>query len=428
MASASQRDSGQLPGVISFRGVMVLGPMVRVSTLPLRLLALEQGADLVWTEEMVAKKVAPCARIVNLRLNTIEFYDRRAPWTRVWQTCAAEKTRVVFQLGASTPEDAVAAAKVVEKDVAAFCLNMGCPKEFSVKSGMGAALLNTPQQAASIIRALKHACPAQPVVAKIRMLNSTENTVALMRCLEDAGASALTVHCRHVTQRSSEPAHRAELRKLVAAVTIPVLGNGDIIDFAEAQKWRLESGCAGVMVARQAAENPSCFRAEGRLAQSEMILLHLEKCVEYEDVYQNIKYYYNHFFSRVCVPGSDLFVGIADAKSRREIAAIFDRNEYYDAFETSRGCGSSVEEAGWWKGDKTHTEYKDYLAYLALSASVAGANDRIGVGEKREREPQRDVGDRGSGGRDAKVFQCKACAGTFVSRNALFKHMRSAAH
>jgi len=50
------------------------------------------------------------------------------------------------------------------------------------------------------------------------------------------------------------------------------------------------------------------------------------------------------------------------------------------------------------------------------------------VGEKREREPQRDNGDKGSGGGDAKVFQCKACAGTFVSRNALFKHMRSAAH
>ena len=128
MASASQRDSDQLPGVISFRCVFVLGPFFRFSSLPLRLLEPEQGADLVWTEEMVAKKVAPCARNVNLRLHTIEFYDRRTPWTRVWQTCAAEKTRVVFQLGASTPEDAVAAAKVVEKDVAAFCLNIGLPQ------------------------------------------------------------------------------------------------------------------------------------------------------------------------------------------------------------------------------------------------------------------------------------------------------------
>ena len=74
-------------------------PMVRISTLPLRLLALAQGADLVWTEEMVAKKVAPCKRIVNPRLRTVEFYDHSSPWSRVWQTCSEETASVVFQIG-----------------------------------------------------------------------------------------------------------------------------------------------------------------------------------------------------------------------------------------------------------------------------------------------------------------------------------------
>jgi len=161
-----------------------------------------------------------------------------------------------------------------------------------------------------------------------------------------------------VTQRSSEPAHRAELRKLVAAVTIPVLGNGDIIESAEAQKWRLESGCAGVMVARQAAENPSFFRAKGRLAQSEGFCC-TWKSVPNTRTYIRISNIITITSSPECVYRAPTYVGIADAKSRREIAAIFDRNEYYDAFETSRGCGSAVEEAGWWKGDKTHIEYKD---------------------------------------------------------------------
>lgn len=245
--TGAEKDAGQQGCQISFHGIMVLAPMVRISTLPLRLLALEMGADLVWTEEMVAKKVVPCERVENQRLGTTEFYDRSTPWTRVWQTCAAEKARVVFQIGASTPEDAVAAAKVVEKDVAVFCLNMGCPKEFSVKNGMGAALLKSPQHAASIISALKRNV-SQPIVAKIRLKNSTEDTIALMRCLEDAGVSAITVHVRHVNERSSEPARRAELRILVDAVSVPVLGNGDVVDFADAQRWREESGCAGVMV------------------------------------------------------------------------------------------------------------------------------------------------------------------------------------
>lgn len=91
--------SGAIRAEINFRGVIVLAPMVRITTLPLRLLALAQGADLVWTEEMVAKKVAPCKRIENPRLGTVEFYDQSSPWTRVWQTCRKETSRVVFQIG-----------------------------------------------------------------------------------------------------------------------------------------------------------------------------------------------------------------------------------------------------------------------------------------------------------------------------------------
>jgi tRNA-dihydrouridine synthase 2 len=234
-APASDRATGSdtKSFLEKLRGGMVLGPMVRVSTLPLRLLALEHGASAVWTEEMVAKKVATCQRVENPRLGTVEFYDPHSPWTRVWQTCAAETSSVVFQIGASTAGDAVAAANVVREHVSAFCLNMGCPKEFSVKNGMGAALLRKPATAADIIRALKSAL-ALPVLAKIRLLESLDATVQLIKELEAAGVDAITVHLRHVDQRSSVPAHRALLRKLVEAVNVCVIGNGDVKDSMDA--------------------------------------------------------------------------------------------------------------------------------------------------------------------------------------------------
>ena len=462
---------------VRFAGVMVLAPMVRVGTLPLRLLALENGADLVWTEEMVAKKVAPCERIENLRLGTVEFYDKATPWTRVWQTCPQESCRVVFQIGASEPADAVAAIRVVAGDVAAVCLNMGCPKEFSVKNGMGAALLKKPHQAMAIIRALKASFPTMPVVAKIRLLDTVEDTVALMRSLEQAGCAAISVHVRHVSQRSSVPAHRAQLPALVAAVSIPVIGNGDVVDFADGQKWREESGCAGIMVARMAAENPSCFRREGRLPQADMLRRHVDKCIEYEEVYQvglfwrsvlalrpdilacpifghrrrhqlfdtvllqNMKYFYNHFFTEVCVPGGDLFESITRAKSRKEIAALLHRQSYFEELDIARGRGGKLEAQGWWKGHKVHPEHEDYKDWLAAPAPTAGdardTSNAHNVGEKRLRSGShtadneiREDRAEGSAGEETvtKTFVCTSCDSTFRSRNALFKHIRSAKH
>lgn len=352
---------------------------------------------------------------------------------------------VTTSTGASTPEDAVAAVKVVEHDVAAICLNMGCPKEFSVKNGMGAALLKTPELAADIIRAIKAAIPT-PVVAKIRMLSTPELTIELMRTLETAGADAITVHMRYVTQRSSEAAHRAYMRHLVAAVSIPVLGNGDVVDFADAERWRRESGCAGCMVGRNAAENPSCFRRAGLLPPTEMLKAHLDLGIEYEEVYQNMKYFCNHFFSSVLIPGSAIFVQITQAKTRREIAALFEREAYYDKLESERGRGAALESAGWWKGNPNHTEHLGYVSWLRDSADINSGTG--GVGSKRERSFEQGGGggrgegpsacraggackvgaNGGGGGADSKVFRCETCTQLFLSRNSLFKHMQSSGH
>lgn len=168
-------------GTVSFRDVMVLAPMVRVSNLPLRLLALDYGADLVWTEEIIAQKMATCNRIVNEELGTVEYWTPEVkgnPSSRVLYTTERERSKLVFQAGVGNAEDALAACQTVLRDIAAFDINCGCPKSFSVKGGMGAALLKQPERIADIIRTLKRNVNIPvglngPVVAGARRVGGT---------------------------------------------------------------------------------------------------------------------------------------------------------------------------------------------------------------------------------------------------------------
>lgn len=101
-----------------FRNVFCLAPMIRASSLPLRLLATEYGADLVWSEEIIAQKIAACARVFNEHTDTIDFVGKTGGHA-VFQTIPARE-RVVFQIGCSSAADAVRAAEVVAADVVAI--------------------------------------------------------------------------------------------------------------------------------------------------------------------------------------------------------------------------------------------------------------------------------------------------------------------
>ncbi|XP_033935918.1 tRNA-dihydrouridine(20) synthase [NAD(P)+]-like, partial [Pseudochaenichthys georgianus] len=96
---------------LSFRNITALAPMVRVGTLPMRLLALDYGADVVYCEELIDIKMAQCERVVNEVLHTVDFV---APDERVmFRTCEKEKERVVFQMGTADPDRALIVAKLV---------------------------------------------------------------------------------------------------------------------------------------------------------------------------------------------------------------------------------------------------------------------------------------------------------------------------
>ncbi|RWS16460.1 tRNA-dihydrouridine synthase-like protein, partial [Dinothrombium tinctorium] len=95
---------------IDFREKLILGPMVRIGTLPLRLLALDYGADYVYSEELIDFKLLKCKRIVNKYLDTVDFVDD--DHYVVFRTCSKEKTRVILQLGTCDHERALRAAKL----------------------------------------------------------------------------------------------------------------------------------------------------------------------------------------------------------------------------------------------------------------------------------------------------------------------------
>ncbi|XP_039125401.1 tRNA-dihydrouridine(20) synthase [NAD(P)+]-like isoform X4 [Dioscorea cayenensis subsp. rotundata] len=242
---------------MEYKNKHVLAPMVRVGTLPFRLLAAQYGADITYGEEIIDHKMIKCDRHINEYLGTTDFVERGTQ-NVVFRTCPEERNRVVFQMGTSNAVRALTAAQLVSKDVAAIDINMGCPKSFSISGGMGAALLSKPELIHDIITTLKRNLD-NTITCKIRLLKSSEVTVELARRIEKAGVSALAVHGRRVPDRPRDPAKWDEIADVVAALSIPVIANGDVFEYEDFERIKGATGATCVMVARGALWNASIF-------------------------------------------------------------------------------------------------------------------------------------------------------------------------
>ena len=109
-----------------------------------------------------------------------------------------------------------------EQDVAGIDINMGCPKEFSIKGGMGAALLTQPEKVRSIITTLVQGCSI-PVTAKIRLLSRPEDTLALCRLLEECGVSAIGIHGRLKEQRPYHNNNNKAIAAIAEQISVPII-------------------------------------------------------------------------------------------------------------------------------------------------------------------------------------------------------------
>ncbi|GLG92361.1 tRNA-dihydrouridine synthase 2-like protein [Gryllus bimaculatus] len=308
-------------------GKNVLAPMVRIGTLPMRLLALDYGADIVYCEELIDWKLLRSVRKENVVLGTIDYIDK-TDGTVVFRTTSREKDKVVFQLGTCSAERAVKVAQMLEKDVAAIDVNMGCPKKFSVDGGMGAALLSKPEKAFEILSSLVKAVNV-PVTCKIRVLPSLDETVELCKILESSGIMAIAVHGRTKEERQQHANRNDVIQAVAKNLKIPVIANGgskEIESYEDIAKFRENTGCSCIMLARAAEWNCSIFRAEGKLPLDEVIKSYLKYAVDFDNAPANTKYCIQNMLRELQeTPRGKKFL---EAQTLEQMCSLWDMGEY----------------------------------------------------------------------------------------------------
>lgn len=316
--------------MLEYHGKLVLAPMVRVGELPVRLLSLKYGADLVWGPEIVDKKIIQCQRVYNERLKTVDFVEKANNSRVVFRTYPTlEKNKLVFQLGTASPDLAVEAAKVVAQDVDAIDVNSGCPKHFSIHSGMGSALLWMPDKLESILKALVKEV-GQPnnisISVKIRLLETHEKTCELVQRLVKTGINLLTVHCRTIPMRPRQPAIRdslAEIARICREADVACFVNGDVNGRWEFRDLLERYNLDGAMIARGAESNTSCFLHDisgpaGLIPWLTVSREYVKICGQFDNHVANTKYCLLRM-----IPGKSLvYQVVSRAKTREEIERV----------------------------------------------------------------------------------------------------------
>lgn len=231
-------------GSVTLPNNLILAPMAGVTDLPFRLLCSRQGAGMCCMEMVSAKA------ILYQNKNTESLLEIHP-----------EEGMLSLQFFGSDPKILSEMAKKIEdRPFAVLDINMGCPVPKVVNNGEGSALMKNPQLVEQIVSAVVKAVD-KPVTVKIRkgFDEAHVNAVEIAKIAEAAGAAAVAVHGRTREQYYAGTADWDIIAKVKEAVSIPVIGNGDVTDGASAAALLEQTGCDGVMVGRAARGNPWIF-------------------------------------------------------------------------------------------------------------------------------------------------------------------------
>ena len=225
---------------------ILLAPMAGYTDIVFRALCVSFGCDLTYTEMVSAKGLS--------------FGNAK---TADYLTLGDNEASVAVQLFGHEPDLLADVAKeVCDKLGERLCcidLNMGCPAQKIVSNGDGSALMRTPALAGAIVEAVKKAS-AVPVTVKFRKGWDGDTCVSFAKVLEEHGADAITLHPRTRVQQYEGTADRSAIAAVKVAVSIPVIGNGDITSGQSAKEMLERTHCDGLMVGRGALGRPWIFR------------------------------------------------------------------------------------------------------------------------------------------------------------------------
>lgn len=182
---------------------------------------------------------------------------------------------------------------MVENDVAAIDINMGCPKSFSLKGGMGAALLDKPETIHHILSSLK--CNLRiPISCKIRVFEDFDATLQLVRLIEQTGVDALAVHGRTKYERPQHLNRNDYIRAIRNEINIPVIANGgssEIKCYDDISKFKSVTNASSVMIARSAMKNVSIFNKHKPILDVDQLIIdYLKLAIQYDNNAINSKY------------------------------------------------------------------------------------------------------------------------------------------
>ncbi len=231
-------------GSLKLENPIFSAPMAGISDLPYRLIMKRHGASLVFTEMISANGL---------------FFNGKA--TRILLQSRSEERPLGIQLFGDNPERMAEAATSVEEAGELIDINLGCPVKKVVRSGAGSALMREPAKVARIISAVRKATTL-PLTIKFRSGwdNDSVNFLEIARIAVDEGVDALTLHPRTRTQMFGGEADWQQLKELKEAVSIPVIGSGDLFDAEKIKTMFVVTGCDAVMVGRGGYGNPWIIR------------------------------------------------------------------------------------------------------------------------------------------------------------------------